>query len=667
MTEHAFQEEEFTRQIDFGLWRRVVGHTRPYRGQLIGLGGAGLVVAGIDVLLPLLTAWLIDEAVAGGWNERLYLYGGAYLVLTVMLCLCIWLFITLAGQTSTGIAFDLREQGFRRLQELSFSYYDTRPVGWLVTRLTSDVTKLSSLVPWFLLDMVWGSLLMLGITGVMLWLNWQLALVVLVIVPPLSIISVYYQRCLLESSRNMRRTKSQMTASFAEGINGVRTTKVLVREKQNLSEFQMLSSAMYRHSMSHALQSAVYLPMVITLGSVGAGLALWQGGIAVTDPASGVTLGMLIAFMQYALLLHMPIEELASRFTDLQAAQAAAERIQTLLDTEPEIKDSPEVRTRMVQRKREQIEEVGPSPLEETSEGERALLMPNAAIRPTHDAPSAPIPVRGQQQRPMDDGLAIDGHTERINRVEFRNVSFWYKPDEPVLKDFNLSVRAGQTIALVGATGGGKSTIISLLARFYEPCEGGIYIDDIEYRDRSLHWLQSNLGIVLQSPVLFSGTIRENIRYGRLDATDEEVEEAARMTNADVFINTLNLGFDSEVGEAGSRLSTGQRQLISLTRAVLADPQIFILDEATSSVDTQTERLIQAGVNRLLRGRLSFVIAHRLSTIRAADQILVIDNGCIVEQGTHAELMQQHGRYARLYVGQFTREKQQQRMAESQD
>jgi ATP-binding cassette, subfamily B, bacterial len=643
--EHTFQEEEYIRQLDFGLWRRIIAHVKPYRRPLTMLCSAGLVVAGIDALLPLITAWLIDEAIAGGVTDRLYLYGAAYLAVTVAFCFCIWLFITMAGRTSTGIAYDLREQGFRRLQELSFSYYDTRPVGWLVTRLTSDVTKLSSLVPWFLLDLVWGTFLILCIATAMFWLNWQLALAVLVIVPPLSAISIYFQRKLLDSSRKMRRTNSQMTASFSESISGVRTTKALAREEQNLREFQVLSSGMFRHSMRNAIQSSVYLPLVITLGSVGAGLALWLGGIRVLDPESTITLGMLIAFMQYALLLHMPIEEIASRFTDLQAAQAAAERIQTLLDSEPEIRDSEAVRARIERASRQQgiMASSGADFTHASNTKPLDASMPHASMPHTSTPP-----------------LAIDGYPDRIDRVEFRNVSFWYKPEEPVLVDFNLSVQSGQTIALVGATGGGKSTIVSLLARFYEPCEGGIYIDGVEYRDRSLHWLQSNLGIVLQSPVLFSGTIRENIRYGRLNATNEAVEAAAKVANAHQFIATLEHGYDSEVGEGGSRLSTGQRQLVSLARAVLADPRIFILDEATSSVDTETERLIQDGINRVLKGRLSFVIAHRLSTIRAADVILVIDGGRIIEQGNHAELMRKRGRYYRLYVGQFTRQQEEQ-------
>ena len=613
MSEHAFEEEAFSKQLDLALWRRVLQHARPYLKPLMVLGLAGMVVAGVDVLLPLATAWLIDEAITGGVSEQLWQFVWVYFGLCVIFSVCIWIFIDMAGRVATGVAYDLRTQSFARLQSLSFSYYDVRPVGWLVTRLTSDVSKLSSLIPWFTLDLVWGVLLLVGITGAMFWLYWPLAIAVLVIVPPLSAASVYFQRRLLDSSRKMRRTNSQITATFNEAIMGVRTTKALAREEEALSEFQGLSSTMQRHCLRNALQSAVYLPLVMTLGSIGVGLALWRGGVDVLNAESDLSLGVLIAFMQYAALFHMPIEELARRFTDLQAAQAAAERVQTLLDTQPEIQDSEQVAAR----------------------------------------------VKAQSVLEAKPGVAVDGGPESISRIEFRDVSFWYQEDEPVLERFNLTVAPGETIALVGATGGGKSTIVSLLARFYEPCAGQVLIDGVDYRNRSLHWLQSNLGIVLQSPVLFSGTIRENIRYGRLEASDAEVEAAAKLVNADLFIDELEDGYDFEVGEAGSRLSTGQRQLVSLARAVLADPQIFILDEATSSVDTETERLIQDGINRVLRGRISFVIAHRLSTIRAATRILVIDGGHIAEQGAHAELMAKRGRYHDLYVGQFARQKEQ--------
>ncbi|MFG0329785.1 MAG: ABC transporter ATP-binding protein [Phycisphaerales bacterium] len=599
MTAELIQDDEYRGRLDLGLWRRIAAHALPYRRQLMVLAIAGFTVAVIDAIFPLVTGVMIDEATTNGATRRLAYFGAGYAALVVVLSGSIWLFIVLAGQVATGVAHDLREKSFGRLQELSFSFFDTRPVGWLVTRLTSDCSKLSSLIPWFALDLVWGSSLVLGIIAGMFWLDWRLALVVMLIVPPLILVSAFFQTRLLSSSRLIRKTNSQMTASYNEAIMGVRTTKALVREPENLAEFQTLSSSMFGHSMRNALQSAVYLPLVITLGSVGVGLALWRGGLRL---GGGLTLGELVAFMQYSALFYMPIQELARRFTELQSAQAAAERVQGLLDTEPEIKDSDEVSRATVER---------------------------------------------------DHSLA-----EPIRRIEFRGVDFWYKEGEPVLDDFNFTVESGQTVALVGATGGGKSTIVSLVARFYEPKRGEIRINGVEYRDRPLHWLQSNLGVVLQTPHLFSGTIRENIRYGRLEATNAEIEEAARVANAHAFIEEMDDGYESEVGEGGARLSTGQRQLVALARAILADPQIFIMDEATSSVDTETERLIQRGVERALEGRIAFVIAHRLSTIRSADVILVIDGGRIVEQGSHAELLRQGGRYHQLYTRHFAEERE---------
>ncbi|MGC9450260.1 MAG: ABC transporter ATP-binding protein [Oceanipulchritudo sp.] len=301
----------------------------------------------------------------------------------------------------------------------------------------------------------------------------------------------------------------------------------------------------------------------------------------------------------------------AAIMVQLQGAQAAGERVLSLLATEPEIKDSPEV----VRRIREVSANPGRFP-----------------------------------------AAAPDGDSPLIGRIEFRGVGFAYEEKEPVLENFNLTVEPGETIALVGASGGGKSTIVSLPARFYEPTAGGIYLDGIEYRQRSLAWYQSNFGIVLQSPHLFSGTVKENILYGRLGATDAEVEQAARMANAHAFIEKLEKGYDTPVGEGGKRLSTGQKQLVSFARAILANPQVFIMDEATSSIDTETEALIQTGLQRILRGRISFVIAHRLSTIRSADKILVIDRGKILEQGSHSELISRKGHYHALYTRRFRRE-----------
>ncbi|MEM6929899.1 MAG: ABC transporter ATP-binding protein, partial [Myxococcota bacterium] len=375
----------------------------------------------------------------------------------------------------------------------------------------------------------------------------------------------------------------RITASFNEALGGVRTTKALARETDNLDEFEDLSGEMYERSLRRSLQSAVYLPLIVLLSSIGVGLALWVGGASVGE---SVSLGTLIAFMQYAMLFSGPVRDLAQKFTEMQAAQAAAERIATLLDAVP------------------------------------AIQSPADPIRRNPDA--------------------------NVERIDFEHVDFAYKPEEPVLRDCSFTIRAGQTVALVGPTGGGKSTIVKLLSRFYEVVDGGITIDGIDLRRWDLRELQDQFGIVLQDPHLFSGTIADNLRYGRLDATDEEVREAARIVHAHRFIERLPQGYDTRVGEGGSRLSTGQRQLVALGRAVLADPQIFILDEATSSVDTETERAIQAGIQAAMRGRISFVIAHRLSTIRDADLILFVKDGQIAERGSHAELVAAGGLYAGL-------------------
>lgn len=605
MTSFEDDEQVYEGSLDMSLWRRVLVRVRPYRRPLGGLALAGMVVAGADVLLPQITGAVIDDAITGG-GERVWMFGGMYLGLVVTMAFMVWVFIVLAGAAATGVAYDLRRAAFSRLQELSFSFYDRRPVGWLMARLTSDCDRISSVLPWTLLDVVWGFFLLSGITLTMFLMNWRLALVVLLIVPPLSVATTVFQKKLIRTQRLVRKTNSRITASFNEGISGVRTTKALVREEENLVEFQTQTDEMFRYSVRNALQAAVYLPIVMTLGSAGVGLALWRGGLLA---GSGLRVGELIVFIQYAGLFHIPIQEMAERFTAVQAAQASAERLQGLLDTEPEISDSAEVRAAIEQQRQ--------------------------------------VPVSGR---------ALDGRSEMIREIEFQDVRFEYKKDERVLTDFNLTIRAGECIALVGETGSGKSTIVSLLCRFYEPTAGRVLIDGTDYRDRSLRWLQSNLGMVLQEPHLTSGTIRENIRYGRLDATDTEVDRAAERVGARTFIADLPDGYDTQVGEGGDRLSTGQKQFVSLARAVLADPQILVLDEATSSVDTETERRIQMGIETVLKGRISLIIAHRLSTIQAADRILVIDHGRLVEEGNHTQLLARRGPYRRLYAQQFRRD-----------
>jgi len=609
MADTALHEEEYEGRLDLGLWRRILHYGRRHRRFMIGMVVMASLTAWFDMSFTLITRKVINEVAARGGQANVLGYGLLYVALAITFSAGIWTFIWLGANISSGVGHDIREAGFQRLQELSFSFYDRRSVGWLVARMTSDCDRLSRILAWGVLDLVWGAFLMIGVSVIMLVLDWRLALLVLAIVPPMAWVSVVFQKRILGASRAVRKTNSQITAAYNEAITGVRTTKTLVRERENLQEFRTVTERMYHASVRNAVLSAVFMPAVFTVGSVGVALAIWKGGADVL--AGRMTIGDLYAFISFSGFFFFPIQELSRLFVDLQSAQAAAERIIGLLDTEPEIKDSPEVVEAMAR----------------------------------HAAAGA------------QPGLAPDGLPDRIRTVEFRDVTFAYKDGQKVLDGFNLTVETGRMIALVGPTGGGKTTIVALLCRFYEPTAGQILIDGVDYRKRSLRWLQSNLGIVLQTPHLFGGSVRENIRYGRLDATDEEVEWAARLVNAHGFIVEMDAGYDTDVGQGGNRLSTGRKQLVALARAVLADPRIFVMDEATSSVDTETERLIQAGIDTILEGRMSFVIAHRLSTIRSADRILVIDGGTIRESGSHRELIRRKGRYYELYTNQFTRER----------
>ena len=597
------QDDERSGAIDLRLWMNFIKHLKPHRRMALTMCGAGFGLAIIEASLPPLTGFMIDEALEQGVSNRLLTMGGIFMVMMMLFAFTVWLFIKAAGALATGVAYDLRNGCFQRLQELPFSFFDVRPTGWLVTRVTSDCAKVSDRMPWVLLDIFWGSTMLIGICTAMMIIDIKLALWTMAIVPPLVVASWVFKRRMLASSRDMRRSNSAITASFSESINGIRTTKSLNRESRNLGEFDQLADTMRGHSMRNALQAAVFLPIVAVLGSVGVGIALWKGGVQL-ETGTGLSIGMLIAFMEYAILFSMPIQELSARLADLQSAQAAAERVQGLLEEVPAIRDSPAVQAR----------------LEEARDS----------------------------NRPPDGGDQI------IDTIEFRGIRFHYKPEEPILQNFDLTVRKGESIALVGPTGGGKSTIVNLAARFYEPNEGQVLINGVDFRERSLQWWQAQFGIVQQVPHLFSGTIMENIRYGRLEADDLDVLDAARQAGAHDFIERLDDGYGHDVGEGGELLSTGQRQLISLARALLADPQIFVMDEATSSIDTETETLIQEAIDRVMTGRLSFVIAHRLSTIRDADRIIFIEAGRILEDGTHDDLMRANGRYAELYAGQFT-------------
>lgn len=556
-------------------------------------------MASTDLCFPILTGKLIAEVEELGAKTDVAFYGWGFGVLTVCLCANIWGFIACAGKIRTHVSHDIRRDAFSRLQDLSFSFYDTKPVGWLMARLTSDCNRLSNILAWGVMDLIWGSTLMVGISLAMLIYNWKLALTVLAVVPLLFAVSVFFRKRILRTSRLVRKTNSRITAVYNEGIVGVRTSKVFVRQAENLRDFDQLTDEMLDHSVRNAILSAVYLPVVLTLSSVAIASALVMGGREVIFGT--VVIGEVVMFMYYAQLFFAPIQDLSAWFAELQMAQASAERVLSLVEAIPDVRDTEAVRERLAKS-------------------------------------------------------GTDGHPDAIGQIEFRNVGFRYHTGPQIIEGLSFVVEPGQTIALVGATGGGKSTLVNLLCRFYEPTEGQILIDGIDYTDQSLRWFQSHLGIVLQQPHLFSGTIRDNIRYGDLEATPQQIEDAARLAGAHEFITAMTQGYDTPVGEGGNQLSLGQKQLVSFARAVLKRPRLLVMDEATSSIDTETEQLIQAGLARVLSGRTSFVIAHRLSTIRAADRILVIEKGRIIEQGTHRELLSSRGHYHDLYTEQSMRD-----------
>lgn len=588
MEHTVMQEEIHEEKIDVKLWAQILHLAKPYKRYIVYSMLGTVAMAGGDALFPYMTKVAIDRFVVPQTVEGIGWFAGAFVALVLMQSFNVYVFISMAGKVESSITYTIRQVGFEHLHKLSFSFYDKRAAGWLLARLTSDVNRLGEIVSWSLIDLLWGGVAMIFYSIVMFSMNWRLALLTVCVIPILAVASVYFQKQILRAYRKVRRVNSQITGAFSEGILGATTTKILSREEENLKEFQSLTSGLRASSIRAATFSALYLPIVLMLGSIGTSLTLWAGGTGVI--AGTITYGVLVAFVSYTIQFFEPVREIARIFAELQMAHASAERVMGLLNTEPEIQDRP--------------------------------------------------------------GLS-DEWPHLQGAVEFENVSFAYNPLEPVLEDFNLKVTPGQTVALVGETGSGKSTIVNLACRFYEPTRGRVLIDGVDYRDRPLSWLQSNLGYVLQSPHLFSGNIRENIRYGALKASDAEVEKAARLVNAHEFIVNLPQGYDTEVGEGGGLLSTGQKQLISFARAVLADPRIFVLDEATSSIDTETEMLIQDAIKTVLAGRTSFIIAHRLSTVRSADVILVIRDGKVQEKGNHTELMAAKGYYYRLYTNQF--------------
>ena len=591
MSDHYYEEEEFTESFNgrtiLRIFRHGWNHWPLMLGFIVGIGMVSLM----ESYMTYLTKRIIDEGIIPGDMTAVWSISLQYMLLFVLFAVFVYLFIMSAGTLGHRVQYDLRKQMFAHMQKLSLSYYDRTTTGWLMSRTMSDPTRVGDLVSWGFLDIMWAVMSIISAVGFMLWINWRLALVTLVIIPLLAVAAMQFEKHILREYRLVRILNSMITSSCSEMINGVRVIKSLRREERNLGQFGELAGDMYQASYRAAWLSALFLPVVQLISAVGVTAVVWSSGREFQNGA--VTIGGLQAFVSYITFMMWPIQELARVYATMQQAIASGERIFSLLDTKPTIVNAP--------------------------------------------GASDPGSLRGD--------------------ILFDNITFQYEEGKPVLTDFTLEIKQGETVAIVGPTGAGKSTLVNLLCRFYEPSAGTVRFGGRDYRTMTLHSIHSRIGMVLQTPHLFSGTVLENLRYGRLDATDEEVVAAARLAGAHEFIIDLDEGYDTQVGEGGVLLSVGQKQLISLARAVLAKPDVFIMDEATSSVDTLTEALIQQGMETLMDGRTSFVIAHRLSTIKNAGRILVIENGGVSEMGTHAELIRQRGHYYNLYTKQFREEK----------
>lgn len=599
----TFEEQEYNKPFSFRIWAKMLPFFKPYRKFFATTMGLNIFLAGVDVVVPLFQSYAIDYFITPDTLDGLWKFAAAYVAVIVMQTICVYISVHAATTIEMNVGKDLKWAQFEHLQTLSFSYYNTTPVGYIHARVMSDTLRIASMLAWGLVDMFWAFIYVVSVFVIMFILNAKLALVILLIVPCIALFTVYFQNKILHWNRKVRKINSQITSAYNEGITGVKTSKSMGIEKENEEQFYGYTSDMRRAASRSAKLNAVYISTILLFSSVAAAVVLAQGGYMIQSEI--MKLGTLSVFISYAVVIFEPIQQLARLLAELISCQANIERVVDLLEQKPNVTDREDV-----------------------------------------------IRKYGDTFHPKKENW------ERIKGdIVFEDVSFMY-PDgkEYVLEHFNLHVPAGTNVAIVGETGAGKSTLVNLVGRFFEPTKGRILIDGVDYRERSQLWLHSQIGYVLQNPHLFSGTIWENIRYGRLDATDEEIRKAAESVSVDEVAAKLEKGYESDVGESGSKLSTGEKQLISFARAILANPSIFVLDEATSSIDTKTEQLIQKATGTLLKGHTSFVIAHRLSTIRQADLILVVKDGKIIERGTHRELLGKKGYYYELYSKQFEEE-----------
>ena len=590
MHHHIHQEEEMKYQkYDSHLAKRLWSYVAPYSGRLAMAMLMMVIVSLTGLVGPYLIGVAIDNYIAEHDMTGLAWLSGIYIVTQLMHWFASYWQTFFMTWVGQKAVYEIRQDLYSHLQRLSFRFFDRQPAGVIMSRVTNDVNAMSELVSSGLVHLVADIITVVAIVIIMVSMNPRLALASFVTIPILVWAATVFRGHVRRAYAEVRQKLALVYANLQESISGIRVTQSFVRENVNHKRFNVVSHENLDANMRAITLFAIFGPFVQLVGAVGTCIVLWYGGTMIIGGTGGLTIGVLVAFSLYLTRFFQPIQEISNIYNMMQSAMASCEKVFAIIDEEPEIQD-------------------------------------------------------------IADAVVLDGVE---GRVELENVTFGYDPERPILHDINLVVEAGKRVALVGETGAGKSSIINLVSRFYDVQQGRVLVDGHDVRDVTVKSLRQHLGIVLQDSFLFSGTIIENICYGRPDATREQVMDAAKVVGAHGFIEQLEDGYDTEVGERGSHLSIGQRQLISFARALLCDPTILILDEATSSVDAYTELVIQRGLERLLADRTAIIIAHRLSTIRSADLIVVLDEGCIVERGKHDDLLARNGVYSLLYERQF--------------